>query len=235
MAWTPPGSPYFVVAEVVTAAKMNVLSDNLRYLKGTDGAVQIDNDLTASLSGGAALIAQGTANGSLARLSLIAKTVGGASVDYRYMANALGGGEWVVYDNVASAVRLWLTSGGNLGVGPLAGAAAPAGALHVRGAGGGMLFLSATAVGAAIQTLSAAGTVTVQAFVIGTIRNNGGSGVNFYTSFAGSTLFLGQTFTSSITTAADQLQIAVTAGGAITVQRVAGSNTFEVDLLVLYK
>ncbi len=105
MAWTAPAT--WSVSEIVTASKMNThIKDNLRYLKGLDGAVTIENDLTVQTASTAALIAQSTANGSLARLSLIAKTAGGAAVDYRFLTNALGAGEWVVYDNAASAVRM---------------------------------------------------------------------------------------------------------------------------------
>lgn len=43
MAWATPST--FTVGEVVTASKMNEIRDNLRYLKGLDGEVSLDNHL----------------------------------------------------------------------------------------------------------------------------------------------------------------------------------------------
>ena len=48
MGWTAPAAigTDWSVGEIATAAKMNShLSDNLRYLKGSDGAITLDNDL----------------------------------------------------------------------------------------------------------------------------------------------------------------------------------------------
>lgn len=41
MAWSTP--PTFSVAEVVTATKLNQIRDDLRYLKGLDGEITLDN------------------------------------------------------------------------------------------------------------------------------------------------------------------------------------------------
>lgn len=43
MAWATPSS--FSVGEVVTATKMNEIRDNLRYLKGLDGAIDLSDAL----------------------------------------------------------------------------------------------------------------------------------------------------------------------------------------------
>jgi len=210
----------------MTAAKLNILADNLRYLKGTDGAVQIDNDLAVVSASAPALTVQGTANGSLARLSLIAKTAGAAAVEYRYMVNALGLGEWIVYDNVASATRVYLTSSGNFGI----GATAPQGKLHVKGAGGGFLYLSANAVDGTLQTLAAAGTVTSGA-VFYIIDRNNTTGTN-YLATTGVIVALAGTITYVNT---DTLVVTLTAGGGITVQRTVGTNgTHQVNALCLY-
>ncbi|HWP89202.1 MAG TPA: hypothetical protein VNM70_15075, partial [Burkholderiales bacterium] len=52
MAWSAP--PTFVVSEVVTAARMNILSDDLSYLKGLAGTVAIQDSMTVSVNVAAA-------------------------------------------------------------------------------------------------------------------------------------------------------------------------------------
>jgi trimeric autotransporter adhesin len=45
MAWTSFSSPQFATGHVMTQTDLAEITDNLRYLKGTDGAVTIDNKL----------------------------------------------------------------------------------------------------------------------------------------------------------------------------------------------
>ena len=59
MAWTAPAD--FNTGEVVTAAKLNThVRDNLRYLKGLDGAIALD----AALSVTGSVQSSGTFNGT---------------------------------------------------------------------------------------------------------------------------------------------------------------------------
>jgi hypothetical protein len=225
MAWSAPVA--FATLEVPTVAKMNTIQDNLSYLHGDAGAVTINNDLTAPNlnavgAANAALVAQGTANGSFARLSLIAKTAGGAAVDYRYLTNALGGGEWVVYDNAAGATRMHMTSTGNVAI----GSNAPAGKFHVQAAGavaGAGLIIGSVAGVFSLQTVFAAGTVARGALFLILDRDSG--------SVAPLGMAVGGPFAMTLSGSAtynpggfDTITVSVTAGGAVTVQRTAGTH-----------
>lgn len=50
MAWATPST--FTTGQVVTAANLNQIRDNLRYLKGLDGAVTIENAITSAYAAG---------------------------------------------------------------------------------------------------------------------------------------------------------------------------------------
>lgn len=225
MAWTAPAT--WSVAEIVTAAKMNThIRDNLDYLKGNAGPVTVSDELTTALAAGGSLIVQGTNNSSFARIKLLSKDSGGTTIDWRILASGFGLNEFGVFEGATN--RLYLAPGGNLGINNTA----PQGRLHVGGAGGGFLFLSANAVDGTLQTLAAAGTVTQSAAFWGYGRNNTGGG---FSAMSGNMLGLGGAFNfpAGLT---DTVTVTVTGGGAITVQRTAGTNaTHQINMLVLYK
>jgi hypothetical protein len=154
---------------------------------------------------------------------------------YSFLSTASGAtfpGAFAVYDSTAAAYRMLIDSTGKIAIG---GAFQPLGPLHVAGVGGGMLYFSATAVNGTIQTPVAAGSIGVMAVFFGMIRNNGGSSTAFLGFVNGNGLALSQSFVTSVSSAADQVTTTLTGTGAITVQRTAGANSHEVNMLVFYK
>lgn len=79
MAWTAVTTPYFTIGEVVTATKMNALSDNLRYLKGTDGPTLLENRLTLPTTSGTSGIGLRFASGGTDYASIQGMDLGGNS------------------------------------------------------------------------------------------------------------------------------------------------------------
>lgn len=222
MAWTAPAT--YSVSEVVTAAKLNThIRDNLDYLKGNSGLVSI----AASIDSAGVLRATGLTSPS-----------SGAGVELLYVS---GTGYLLAYDRTAAGFRPLIMAGTtlewdiasspamtidaslNLGI----GTTAPKGKVHAAGTGGVMLYLSANAV-TSLQTVAAAGTVAHGAtFYISDENNNGGA----MNSSSGSSVTLGNSFTYVNT---DTITVAVTAGGAITVQRTSGTNgAHNINMLML--
>lgn len=226
MGWTAPAT--YSVSEIVTAAKLNLhIRDNLNYLKGTSAPVVIDNDLTSVLAGGGTLAAEGTNNNSFARLRMLCKLTSSAVVDWRIMANAVSGlGELVFYDATAVAERMRLDASGNVGI----GTTAPQGKLHAAGVGGGIMFLTVAAV-TSIVTIAVAGTVTRSAFFWLTDHNNTtGTGVG---ALNGTQVTISGNTTYANT---DTMEVAITAGGAITFRRSVGTNgTHDMRCWVQYQ
>lgn len=216
MAWTSPKT--WSVAEVVTAANMNLhIRDNLSYLKSAptfDGA--------PIMAGGTMYLKATSQNNNQIRFQNSAgtnKTAIGSDINTNTGVNT-----FEVFDLVANALRLIVADGGNVGI----GVAAPAGRLHAVGAGGGFMFLSANAV-TSLQTLAPAGTVAHGATFYISDENNNGGGMN---SSSGSSITLSGSFTY---VNSDTITVAITAGGAITVQRTTGtSGAHNINMLVLY-
>lgn len=225
MAWTAPAT--YSVSEIVTAAKLNThIRDNLDYLKGNAGLV----NLASSLDTTGTLRATGSTSPPTGAGTEIIY-VGGTGYLLAYDRSAAGfrplimAGTTLEWD-VASTPAMILDASRNLGVGTLA----PAGRLHVVSAGGGFLFLSANAVDNTLQTLVVAGTVTQSVAFWGYDRNNTSLGT---VQVSGNMITPGGTFTFINT---DTVTVTVTAGGAITVQRTAGSGgTHQVNMLIMYK
>lgn len=225
MAWSTPASPWTAVNEVMLSAKMNILADDVRYLKGLAGAVTIEDELASIVAAGGTLTAQGTNNASFARLKLLAKTGGGAAIDWRLFANVGAAAEFSIFENAADE-RFRIMPGGNVGI----GATAPQGKLHVSGpAGGGFMFLSANDV-TALQTPVVAGTVVSGCAMWLWDRNNTG-GVALL-GFNGQSFSLGSAPTYVNT---DTITVTLTAGGAITVQRTTGTNgSHDINMFIIY-
>lgn len=240
MAWTAPAT--WSVSEIVTASKMNLhIRDNLNYLKGNAGAVTIaDSVLVQKASGAASLGIQISAATSYGQFIFNDQT--GAQASYLGFIGASAG--LGARDNTvemgtvnkdltfragttgATEYMRMLNANGNFGV----GTAAPQGKIHALGVGGGCMFLSANAVDGTLQTIAVAGTVANGGSVLILDRNNTGGGL--YTGLLAATA-LGAAVAYVNT---DTITISFTAGGAITVQRTAGTNgTHNMNMLVLYK
>lgn len=242
MAWTvPTAGADFSVSEVVTAAKMNShITDNLRYLKGLDGALTLEGTVLVAPASGVNLFQVKNSGVTQYSQFQFLDHAGGAKMFLGYIGATAGFGARndtveigsvgvpiVFFPNNADAGRI--TTAGNFGF----GTAAPQGRIHAASAGGGFMFLSANAVDGTLQTLAAAGTVTQFASFYAIGRNNTGGGVA--TLNPGNATGLNQliNFPVGLT---DTVTIGVSAAGAITVQRTAGTNaTHQVLMLVLYK
>jgi hypothetical protein len=240
MSWTSLANPAYVTGHVMTQSDMAEITNNLRYLKGTDGAVAIDNALgvTVNTNAAAGITITNSNAGSSAYTGLNLENDGGADAGaYRCSSTntAYGGANSLNFLTIGAhpfaigtnnVVRQFFSSDGKIGF----GTTSPQSVLHAVGAGGGFMFLSANAVDGTLQTLAAAGTVTQSAaFWIYDRNNTGGA----FVQASGNMLGLAQTFNLVNT---DTVTVAVTAGGAITVQRTAGTNgTHQVNALILYK
>lgn len=236
MAWSAPAT--YSTGQIVTAVDLNLIRDNLKYLKGQAGAVTIEDQialtLNANASNGLNVTNANAGASAFAHINLIndggsaAGFFRGSSTTAAYAgANALnigmiGAHPLALFTN--NTVRQWIDSNGNVNF----GATAPVAKLQAVGAGGGVLFLSANAV-TTLQTLAAAGTVTKGMFYwLSDINNTGGGLVEVLPSHLG--LSGSATYANT-----DTMTIAVTAGGAITIARTTGSNgSHQVNMLVLY-
>ena len=242
MGWTAPAAigTDWAVGEIVLAGKLNShVADNLRYLKGLDGAVAIQNALAATAGAASQdiLLALSGAAGNYAGIA-VGRTAGEGRLVVPGAANQFfvgsAAGDVVIQQaDPTKKILIGATGpvlnvvGANVGIGTLG----PAGPLHAVGAGGNVLFLSANAVDGTLQTLAPAGTVTQGSLFIVFDRNNTSPFACYTTTF---TQLIN--FTTPYVTATDTLQIVTTAGGAITVQRTVGTNgTHQVNLLVLFK
>jgi hypothetical protein len=189
MAWTAPAlGSEFAVAEVVTAAKMNAkLTDNLRYLKGLDGAVVIqDNLLIQKASGSSSLGLQIPTNTTFGQF--IFNDQAGAQASYLgYIGSAAGLGarnDTVEIGTVAkdltfragaggaSEYMRLLTASGNLGI----GTASPQGRVHAKGAIASAMLFEYDGVDGTARTVIADGAGDVLYSIVGmfTVRASDG-------------------------------------------------------------
>lgn len=249
MAWTAPRT--WTNGSVVTDTQLNTdIRDNLNYLKNAptfDGSPTVTGSLTVSTG-----LNVGTASGagtgqvkakgytSFESLSAESAYTGGTFLQLNNTSSSArdywigstgsgsgaGVGKLVFYDSTASAFRGAMNSSGNFGF----GTTSPEGRIHAVGASGGAIFLSASAVGNTLQTLTGNFITAGAIFWLHDRNNTGGANV---LGLSGQVLALGA---SQAYTNTDTITVAVTAGGAITVQRTAGSNgTHDIQMWVLYR
>lgn len=118
--------------------------------------------------------------------------------------------------NTADALAIFVTDGGDVGI----GTTAPQGRLHVWDGAGGFLFGSRTAIGASAQMIIPNGVGDVTRLVRGeAVVSNGAAAV--YSSF---TLSIGGATTQNAAVGADTYQFRLNSDGSLDVRRTAGSN-----------
>ena len=247
MAWSTPSA--VSVGQILTASYVNILKDDLRYLKGLDGAVFVEDRLIVPLTSGT--------NGKGLRLGDASSQYGnfqaldtaGATVMFfssnRYydgtnwqQLNTRVGGNFQIGGNgdfiwhnfpVSSSTPselARLTNAGRLGI----GTNAPAGILHALGAGNaGYLWCDQAAVGGTAVQL-ATGVTILQ--VSGAVICSAGASPNATQTPV--QLIRGQNQNIDVNSGADRLQVQLSAGGALSIQRTVGSNTFKTALSFIF-
>jgi hypothetical protein len=245
MAWSTP--PAFAVAEVVTATRMNILSDDLSYLKlspvfdgapvvGASGSAQsftVWGNCDSGANG--PLFVKNTSAGTIGTSLTVDASGASGGRKYSFVSTASAAnipGAFALYDSTAGAFRFAVNSVGNVIIGD-SGALPPQGRLHVLGGNGGvatagMVLGNASAV-TSLQTVFAAGTVARAAAFLVVDRNNT-SGAVTQNTITATALGVSSTYVN-----ADTITIAVTAGGAVTLQRTAGTNgTHDICILAQF-
>lgn len=232
MGWTaiPAIGTDVSVGELLTAAKINShWSDNLRYLKGLDGAVAISDELQSVVAGGGTLTAQGTNNNSFARYKMIAKTAAGGLIDWRLLANGAGTSEFAIFD-VSSGTgleRMRIDSAGNIGI----GVTAPQGKLHVGNASGqgGFLQYGYSGAGPGTVTILPTGAVTA-GFALSYVTKPSAGAINGSTTFLSTPGGAANLYTDGAT---NQFILTYVVGGSVTLTR-NGALTYSGTLTLVY-
>ena len=163
MAWSAP--PTWAVSEVVTAARMQILSDDLAYLHGDAGTVTIGADVAPT--GIVATRNDGAYQFKCARSSAVARTYG----------FAVGGsdGSFGLDDVTAAARRMTIGTDGNFGFG--GGVTTPRGRIHGYGSTSGFMHWDYDGVDGTARTVIPDGTGDVLYYATGLfqVRTSGGA------------------------------------------------------------
>jgi hypothetical protein len=246
MAWTAPAlGSEFAVAEVVTAAKMNTkLTDNLRYLKGMDSAVDIVNIL--NLKPAAANPEFGMylpASSSVAQYVMYDQAgtyraiagFGGSTYATTALQNSFffltngASGDVVFMPNGTEQVRYKV--GGNVGI----GTASPQGRLHAKGSIASAMLFEYDGVDNTARTVIADGAGDVLYSIVGmfTVRaSDGGLSSGNVTANLG--LSSGTDLYNPGGAGTNVCRLLTAANGSVTVQRTAGALTYKVALWLLW-
>lgn len=250
MAWSTP--PTWAVSEVVTAARMQILSDDLKYLKGQAGAIALEDRVeipTASGTTGTGLRytssgtgyanMQGFNDGSNSYIFFGTNRyfdgTNWQQLNSRASGNLQLTQDAITYSTFAAASSTpveWfrINSFGNVGI----GVPTPSGRLHVSQAGeisGAGFAINSLAAVTTVRTLFAAATIARGALFIILDRNNTGGGLNSVATISAIAGLSGSfTYTNN-----DTITIAVTAGGGVTATRTVGTNgTHDIVALAIF-
>jgi hypothetical protein len=227
MAWTAP--PAFVVSEIVTAARMNILSDDLNYLKGNAGGVTISDTLTAT--------ARGATKFGQVTLDRTETGTGGtpaAGAHWRLFVDNVGGGggnsTFGFYDAINARVAMGIDNNGNLGI----GTTNPAGRLHGYDTISGFLHWKYDGVDGTARSVVPDGVGDVLYLLGGMGVTRASSGATAATSFLGASAIAPGGAQVLYSSGGDICSLQVAANGAITVQRTGGALTYKVGLWLLW-
>lgn len=249
MAWTTPET--FTNGTVVADTNLNKFRDNFRYLKGLDGATSFESDVaigtssapsyrahvvksdaTATRTGavGAELAVENSSTGGV-RSAAVRLRAADTGATVRSAARLVGSFAAATYDDSVLALQTAdgsetfrdavVLRGANVGI----GTTSPQGRLHISASHGGALLWSGLIDGT-LRTALPAATVSNAATFYGVIYTAGDTEVMGNAILVGGSLPYG-VGTSTVT-------IAVTAGGAVTIQRTAGSQTLQGTLWIIW-
>lgn len=252
MAWTTPRT--WATAEVVTATNMNThLRDNVRYLKGLDGAVVIEDRVTIPMVSGTNGRGLRFGDGSAQYATLQVLDLSGTYLFFAanrvydgtawQQLNARAAGAMLISGNTdlvystfpaasSTPTERWrLNANGDMGL----GTATPQGRLHGQGAIGGFMYYEYDGVDGTARTVipNATGDVTLSLQGMWVVRTSGGSNGGGVITTAGAGLLPGANL-SLWTSGSDVLQLQIAANGAVTVQRTGGTLTYKVALWLLW-
>jgi hypothetical protein len=253
MAWTALTTPMFTVGQVVTAGNLNALSDNLRYLKGTDGPIMLDNRLTLpAVSGTTGIGMRFQTAGAVDIASFQGLDSAGTSFIFFGTNRQFDGSAWqslnaraggslqiaqdaFVYGTCAAGVaapteRFRVHSNGNVGI----NASNPQGRLHVIDTNGKWITATATGVVGSIVTVLPTGTITAGSAVMYFVRDDT---TGLATSIsAGVVPFQSNGLLVPIySVAGDILNIGGSGSGDLYLVRGGGTHSYSAVLWVLYK
>lgn len=254
MAWTAPST--WANSTVVTDTMLNQqLRDNLRYLKGLDGAISIENDVAIGTSSapsyrmhvvksdststrtgaiGAEVAIENSSTGGTRHAGVRLRAVDTASTIYS-VARIVAGfpvgsfSDAAMYLQTTNGVETFrdvmTLRGPNVGI----GTTAPSTLLHIaNGTDGGAAQWSSASINGTLQTILAASSVGNCIVLHGILRNSAGSNA----AVTGLTMSLGGG--QAVAVGADTVTITLTAGGGLTIQRTAGINLCRGSLWVVW-
>lgn len=249
MAWTAPSAgTEFAVNEVVTASKMNTkITDNLRYLKGLDGAIALSDRLSIPASTQTANAGYRHAGASSDVTAIEGYDSAGISAlivgvnrhfdgtAFAHLISGRAGSVLQITDNtlayntypassLTATTRLALDASGRLGVGQ----ATPTGPLQVKGALGTWTMFEATLTSGAAQTVVPTGTVNYGLWWAAIVRDTtaGASGT------AGATISATLATKNLYTSGSDIVDL-VYASNGFSLQRTGGTHSYQVTLWIM--
>lgn len=218
MAWTTPAS--YSVGEVVTASKLNThVRDNLRYLKGLDGAFSIDAQMTApriiitpSLVSDLTFTQMGDTATNSTQLDIARTSSSNGSIQIDSFLSGVGGAPLLLNSRFNGAVNV----ANNVS----------AGIFHAKQGPGGFVVFGASALSTTPVTVISSGiSRRVSGFI--TAWHSGGTG--------GGTQFNAASGTTAIYNDGTNIVSITLSAGQLTIFRSAGSGTFDVTLMITYQ